>query len=41
LKAAIDEIKLVTEETKKAQRLSRLVAILAKETALGEIFGVS
>jgi ligand-binding sensor protein len=43
LKAAIDEIKPVTEEEmkKRAQRLSKLVAILAEETALGEVFGVS
>ena len=43
LKAAIDEIKPVTEEEmkKRAQRLSKLIAILAEETALGEVFGVS
>jgi len=43
LKAAIDEIKPVTEEEmkKRVQRLSKLVAILAEETALGEVFGVS
>jgi ligand-binding sensor protein len=44
LKAAIDEIKiLVTEEEmkKRAERLSKLVAILAEETSLGEIFGIS
>jgi ligand-binding sensor protein len=42
LKAAIDEIKPVTEEEmkKRAQRLAKLVAILAEETALGEIFGI-
>jgi ligand-binding sensor protein len=43
LKAAIDEIKPVIEEEmkKRAERLSKLVGILAEETALGEIFGVS
>jgi ligand-binding sensor protein len=42
LKAAIDEIKPVTEEEmkKRAQRLSKLVGILAEETDLGEVFGV-
>lgn len=43
LKAAIDEIKiLITEKEmkKRAERLSKLVGILAEETALGEIFGV-
>ena len=42
LKAAIDEIKiLVTEEEmkKRAERLAKLVAILAEETALKEVFG--
>jgi len=42
LKAAIDEIKPVTEEEmkKRAERLSKLVGILAEETVLGEVFGV-
>lgn len=41
LKAAVDEIKPVTEEEmrKRAERLAKLVGILAEETALGEIFG--
>ena len=41
LKAAIDEISPVTEEQmrRRANRLSKLVGILAEETALGEVFG--
>jgi ligand-binding sensor protein len=41
LKAAIDEIKiLITEDEmeKRSGRLAKLVAILAEETALGEVF---
>ncbi len=40
VKAAVDEIKSVTEEEmqKRARYLSKLVAILAKETALSEVF---
>ena len=42
LKAAIDEISPVTEEEmkKRAERLAKLVGILAEETALGEAFKV-
>jgi len=42
LKAAVDEINPVTEEEmkKRAERLAKLVGILAEETALGEVFGV-
>ena len=42
LKEAIDEVKVVTEEEmrKRAERLAKLVGILAEETALGEVFGV-
>jgi len=42
LKAAIDEISPVSEEEmkKRAERLSKLVGILAEETALSEVFGV-
>jgi len=42
LKAAVDEISPVTEGEmkKRAERLSKLVGILAEETALGEVFGV-
>ena len=42
LKAAIDEISPVREEEmkKRAERLSKLVGILAEETALSEVFGV-
>lgn len=43
LKAAVDEIKiLITEEEmkKRAERLSKLIGILAEETALSEAFGV-
>ena len=41
LKAAIDEIEPVTEEEikKRAERLAKLVGILAEETALEEVFG--
>ena len=41
LKAAVDEISPVAEEEmkKRAERLSKLVGILAEETALGEVFG--
>ncbi len=40
LKAAIEEINPVTEEQmrRRANRLSKLVSILAEETALGEVF---
>jgi len=42
LKAAIDEVGTVTQEEmqKRAERLAKLVAILAEETALGEVFGI-
>jgi len=43
LKAVVDEIKiLITEEEmrKRAERLAKLTAILAEETALGEVFGI-
>lgn len=43
LKAAVDEIKnpiTETEMKKRAERLSKLVGILAEETALSEVFGV-
>ena len=42
LKAAIDEIKPVTEEEmkKRSGRLAKLVGILAEETALSEVFGL-
>jgi len=42
LKEAIDEVKVVTEEEmrKRAERLAKLVGILAEETALGESFGI-
>jgi len=42
LKAAIDNVKVVTEEEmkKRAERLAKLVGILAEETALSEAFGI-
>jgi hypothetical protein len=43
LKAAIDEVKnpiTEAEMKKRAERLSKLVGILAEETALSEVFGV-
>lgn len=42
LKEAIDNVKVVTEEEmkKRAERLSKLVGVLAEETALGEAFGL-
>ncbi len=42
IKAAVDEIKSVTEEEMKerAERLAKLVGILAEETALRELFNV-
>jgi ligand-binding sensor protein len=42
LKAAVDEISPVTEEEmkKRAERLAKLVGILAEETALREVFGI-
>ena len=43
LKAAVDEIGepvTTTEMQKRAERLSKLVGILAEETALAEVFGV-
>jgi len=42
LKAAVDEISPVTEEEmkKRAERLAKLVSILAEETALREVFRV-
>ncbi len=41
LKAAVDEIRPVTEEEmkKRSERLAKLVGILAEETALKELFG--
>lgn len=38
---AVTEVKVTTEEEmkKRAERLSKLVGILAEETALGEVFG--
>lgn len=43
LKAAIDEVGVVTQEEmqKRAERLAKLVSILAEETALGEVFGIT
>ncbi len=40
LKAAIDEVKMVTEEKMKrrAERLSKLISVLSEETALKEVF---
>jgi len=40
LKAAVDDVKVVTEEEmkKRAERLAKLVGILAEETALKEVF---
>ncbi|MDI6602504.1 MAG: PocR ligand-binding domain-containing protein [Patescibacteria group bacterium] len=42
LKASIDEIKPVTEKEvkKRAERLSKLVGILAEETAFSEVFRI-
>lgn len=42
LKAAVDEIQPVTEEEmrKRAERLAKLVGILAEETSLSELFGI-
>ncbi len=42
LKAAVDEIEPVTEEEMKerAERLAKLIGILAKETALKEVFKI-
>lgn len=43
LKAAVDEVKnpiTEAEMKKRAERLSKLVGILAEETALSEVFGV-
>ncbi len=39
---ALSELKVITEEEmrKRAERLARLVSILAEETALSEVFGV-
>ena len=40
---ALSEVKVITEEEmrKRAERLARLVGILAEETALSEVFGVN
>jgi len=42
LKEAIDNVKVVTEEEmkKRAERLAKLVGVLAEETALSEAFGI-
>ncbi len=43
VKAAVNEVKVITEEEmkKRAERLAKLVGILAEETALREVFGVT
>lgn len=42
LKAAVDEVGVVSEEEmrQRAERLAKLIGVLAEETALGEVFGV-